>query len=381
MKKKVIVLGITGTIGKNTTDVINAMPENFQIVAMSAHKNEEALLALADQTGAKQLALTGKKSGSGRIKYFTMQGLIDMVHETEADIVVNGIAGADGLLPSVASIESGKNLALANKESIVMAGSIVSKIAAKKGKKIIPVDSEHSAVFHLLQRHDKNEIDEIILTASGGAFRELDAEEMKNVTLEDALKHPNWSMGQKITIDSASLANKGLEVIEAYQLFGIPLEKIRVLIHRQSMVHSLIRTREGSLYAQISKPDMRIPIQNALTWPELGPSIFGRLDLEGVTLDFSKPDFRKYPMLALAYSAAGKGAKFNIAYNAANEVAVDAFMKRETGFNTIPEITAETLSVAAADRRFDTVDSVEQVMDADRFFREEAKKITGDFRY
>lgn len=362
MKKKIILLGCTGTIGKNTIDVVRAMADCFEIVALSAHTREDLLLSLAKEFNVKNLTLSGKKSSNEEIAYHDHEGLLQMIRETDADIVVNGIAGSAGLLSSFAALESKKDLALANKETVVMAGQLIGEAEKKSGKKIIPVDSEHSAIFHLLQKRDPKEIDEIIITASGGAFRDLPVEKLKNVTLEDALKHPNWSMGKKITIDSASLANKGLEVIEAYQLFALPLAKIKVLIHPQSMVHSLIRTNEGSMYAQISKPDMRIPIQNALTYPLIGHSIFGRLDLANITLDFKAPDFDKYPMLSLAYKAAEDGQASCIAYNAANEIAVDAFMKKEIRFTDISIITDKTISALMQK----TINTIDDVMEADR---------------
>jgi len=381
MKKKIIILGCTGSIGLNTIDIVKAMPDRFEIAAMSAHSSEEQLLSLAKTFKAKNLALTGSRPKDSSIKYHTPEGLLQMIADTDADIVVNGIAGSSGLLPSIASLESGKNLALANKETVVMAGSLIKKTASKHGKKIIPVDSEHSAIFNLLEKRELNEIDEIIITASGGAFRNLTAEEMNKASLEDALTHPNWSMGRKITIDSASMANKGLEVIEAYQLFGLTLSKIKVLIHPQSMVHSLIRTIDGSLYAQISKPDMRVPIQNALTWPESVPSLFGRLDLAGITLSFTEPDLKKYKMLSLAYQAAEAGCGYTIAYNAANEAAVDAFLNRKINFPGIPHITEKTLSSldGISSFNFNNVETIEDVIEADRISRIEAEKHTGEY--
>jgi len=373
--KKVIILGCTGSIGKSAIDVIKINPEKFKITALSAHSNEEELLKQAKIFNVKNMALTGKIPVDKSIAYHSPKGLLDMIADTDADIVVNGVAGSDGLLPSVVSLKSGKNLALANKETIVMAGSLIADIAFQNNKKIIPVDSEHSAIFHLLQGKKKEDIDEIIITASGGAFRDLPASELKNVKLEDAVKHPNWSMGTKITIDSSSMANKGLEVIEAYQLFDIPLSKIKVLIHPQSMVHSLIRTTEGSLYAQISKPDMRVPIQNALTWPELGPSLFGKLDLSGVSLTFQAPDFEKYKMLKLAYKAAELGQGSCIAYNAANEIAVDAFVNKKIDFLGIPHITEHTIEKLG----FKGIDTIEDIVEADKKTRVFVKEILGEY--
>ncbi|MCL2705714.1 MAG: 1-deoxy-D-xylulose-5-phosphate reductoisomerase [Spirochaetaceae bacterium] len=373
--KKVIILGCTGSIGKSAIDVIKSSPESFKITALSAHSNEEELLKQAKIFNVKNMALTGKIPVDKSIAYHSPEGLLDMISDTEADIVVNGVAGSDGLLPSIVSLKSGKNLALANKETIVMAGRLIADIASKNNKKIIPVDSEHSAIFQLLQGKKKEDIDEIIITASGGAFRDLPACELKNVKLEDAIKHPNWSMGTKITIDSSSMANKGLEVIEAYQLFNLPLSKIKVLIHPQSMVHSLIRTTEGSLYAQISKPDMRVPIQNALTWPELGPSLFGRLDLSGVSLTFQAPDFEKYKMLKLAYAAAELGQGSCIAYNAANEIAVDAFVNRKIDFLGIPYITEHAIEKLS----FKGIDTIEDIIEADNRTRAFVNEILGEY--
>ena len=343
-RKKVIILGCTGSIGLNTIDIVRAMPDSFQITALSANTREKELVSLADEFNVENTALTGKSPSSDEISYSGQDSLEKLIKETDADIVVNGVAGSEGLKPSIVSLETGKDLALANKETIVMAGGLINKLAEKYSCTIIPVDSEHSAIFHLIKGQKKEHVKEIVITASGGAFRDLSKEELKNVSLEDALKHPNWSMGQKITIDSASMANKGLEVIEAHQLFHVGLENIKVLIHPQSMVHSLIRTKEGSLYAQISKPDMRIPIQNALTYPKIGPQLFGNLDLDDVSLEFKKPDFEKYRMLYLAFKAAESGEGYNIAYNAANEVAVAAFINKKINFIDIPLITEKTLS-------------------------------------
>jgi 1-deoxy-D-xylulose-5-phosphate reductoisomerase len=375
-KKKVIILGCTGSIGQNTIDIIDAMPDSFEIAALSANTREAELLKLSDKFNVKKLALTGKSPSSEKIQYSGKDALIRLISETEADIVVNGVAGSEGLKPSIISLETGKDLALANKETIVMAGGLINSLAEEKSRNIIPVDSEHSAIFHLIKGQKKEQVSEIIITASGGAFRDLTKEDLGNVTLEDALKHPNWSMGQKITIDSASMANKGLEVIEAFQLFNIDLENIKVLIHPQSMVHSLIRTREGSLYAQISKPDMRIPIQNALTYPDLGPALYGSLDLDNLSLDFRKPDFDKYRMLYLAYESAKNGDGYNIAYNAANEIAVDAFTKKKIRFIDIPVITEKTLSRGWKNR----ITSFDEIFETDLKAREIADEITSELK-
>ncbi len=341
--KKIIILGATGSIGKNTLSVIRNNRKDFVIVALSAHTREKELLAAAETFGVPRLCLSGKEPSSERIHFKGSLGLQHMIEETEADIVVNGIAGSPGLLPSATALHSGKHLALANKETIVMAGKLMRRLAEEKGVTILPVDSEHSAVFHLLRGRPEREVSEIILTASGGPFRTTPLDDFQNITLQQALKHPTWSMGKKISIDSATMANKGLEVIEAHELFPVAAKDIKVLIHPESMVHSLIRTLDGALYAQISKPDMRIPIQNALTFPDIKQSTFGFLDLAQRSLSFYNPDRGRYPLLYLAYSALESGGSYPLAFNAANETAVDAFIKGEIGFLAIYQAVKDTL--------------------------------------
>lgn len=297
-----------------------------------------------------------------------------MIRETEADIVLNGIAGADGLMPSVTVLESGKDLALANKESIVMAGDLIKRIARDNGRIIIPVDSEHSALFQLLKDRPREHVVEVVLTASGGAFRETPLEELQYVTVKQALVHPTWSMGMKITIDSATMANKGLEVIETHHLFDIGIEKIRVLLHPQSYVHSLIRTKEGSLYAQISRPDMRMPIQNALSYPELYNSYIDPFDLIGKSLDFNEVDKKRYPMLEMAYQVMSNGfSALPVVYNAANEVAVAAFIKERIDYVTIPQIVEKALQ-----RDWNCVpESIDEVISVHKEVVEHSKSLIG----
>ncbi len=381
-KKRVIVLGCTGSIGKSCLDVIRSHRDKFEITGLSAHRNETVLRTLAKEFPNAECALSGIEgthgsaadgnSGFDKIGYFGQEGLREMIRTIEADIVVNGVAGSSGLISSITALEAGKDLALANKETIVMAGELILKLAADKGKKVLPVDSEHSALFFLTLSLDKLHIQELILTASGGAFRDVSKEGLSTVTLEDALRHPTWQMGEKITVDSATLANKGLEVIEAYALFNLSREKIKVVIHPQSCVHSLVRTGDGSLYAQISKPDMRLPIQNALTYPETIASQFGRLELEGTTLTFLPVDYGKYPMLGLAYSCIESGGTFPIVYNAANEVAVEAFCKDRIPFLAISAIVEKTLEKNWAL----SLNSFEQVLEVDSLARETARTIT-----
>ena len=335
MKKKILILGATGSIGSSCIDIVRKNPDLFEIAGISAHTKKKELDALCTEFGINNSVLS-KIDGE--------KALLQMIRDTDADIAVNGIAGASGLLPSVAVLDSGKDLALANKETIVMAGSLIQDLAGKHKRHIIPVDSEHSAVFNLIEKFGADSVSEIVLTASGGPFRTMDIQTLADVTPEDALKHPTWNMGAKITIDSASMANKGLEVIEACKLFHLPPEQVQVVIHPQSLVHSFIRTKDGILYAQISKPDMRTPIFSALTWPEIPQSACAPLSLDTFcSLQFEPPRNEAFPMLNLGYLAIRNGNCYPIAYNAANEIAVSAFLQKQISFIQIAEITAGVL--------------------------------------
>jgi 1-deoxy-D-xylulose-5-phosphate reductoisomerase len=369
--KRIILLGATGSIGKSVLDVVQSRPDLFEISAMSAHRNEAPLLEFSLRHCPKaSLCLTGAIPSSGRVAFSGKEGLKRMIQETQADIVMNGIAGASGLEPSLDAIDSGKDLALANKETVVLAGRLVQERAAARGIRLIPVDSEHAALFQMLERFGHNALDEVILTASGGAFRDRKLEDLPFVTPEEASTHPNWSMGRKITIDSASMANKGLEVIEAVRIFGVDSKQVRVLIHPQSQIHALIRTKDGALYAQASGTDMRIAIQAALTWPHTEACAFGRLDLAGHTLTFQEPDYARYPLLALAYTAVEAGEGYTIAYNATNEVAVELFIQRRIRFTDIAHVVQTVLEKTWPSR----VDTIEQVYSLDL----EARKSAAD---
>ena len=362
MKKKVAVLGATGSIGKSTLDILRSEKDCLEPVLFSSHTNCDELQKLKKEFPAALTALSSAKESdrafNGAADFFGHAGLLEAIHAAGADITVNGIAGAAGLEPSLAVINSGSDLALANKETIVMAAHIVKDLATRKGVNIIPVDSEHSAVFKLFESHGAGNINEIILTASGGPFRNHTQEQLRDVKPEDALAHPTWSMGPKITVDSASMANKGLEVIEAAGLFGFSAEKIKVTIHPQSIVHSLVRLNNGAVYAQMSKPDMRLPIHDALFWPETKKSSHGNLDLDSLVLNFEKCDFDRFPMLALAYEALGSGPKFPAVYNAANEVAVEAFLDGKIAFLEIPRIVRYALSNYAGEDDFNDIEAV-----------------------
>lgn len=336
MKKKVLVLGCTGSIGTSTLNIIREFSNQFVVCGLTAHSNQDALEELSKEFDCNAIALTSKDPNALR----------QIIKNSHADIAVNGISGAAGLMPSVLCLENGIDLALANKETIVMAGPLIKKLAKKNNCTIIPVDSEHSAIFSLIEHYGRDNLDKIILTASGGPFRTLERNKLALVEVEDALKHPTWDMGQKITIDSASLANKGLEVIEACRLFNLAPEQVCVTIHPQSLVHSFICTKDGDLYAQISKPDMRRPILSALSWPNTLKNSMKKLDFTSeFTMSFSPPRNDDFPLLPLAFMAQKKGGAYTIAYNAANEVAVDLFLQRKITFNGIAKLVALVLEV------------------------------------
>jgi len=370
-RKKVSVLGSTGSIGKNTLEVVKALDPAFDVVALACRSSVAELAQQAREFAPVAVAVAGSPDSQAERElekiqdtrvYRGEQGLLQMLADTKADLVVNGISGARGLLPSLRTLQQGIDLALANKETVVMAGGLVTELARRNGSKLLPVDSEHHALFCLLQGRNPEDVQEIILTASGGAFRELSGEQLKDVRVEDALTHPNWNMGAKITVDSATMANKGLEVIEAHHLFDIPVSAIKVLIHPQSYVHSLIRMTDGFIYAQLSQPDMRLPIQNALTYPDFQPSCVEAFDLAGRSLSFEPVDPKKYRMLTLAYGAAERAGGYPIAYNAANEVAVERFLRRDISFLDIAQAVEQVMQ---ADWQTPVLE-IEEILEVDR---------------
>ncbi len=373
--KNILLIGATGSIGKQTLDVVARHSDGFSIAGMSAHFDETGLLDAAARHPHAVLCLSGTKPKSGSIHYSGQEGLRSLIERTDADIVVNAAAGAAGLLPSMYAIGSGKDLALANKETIVMAGRLVLDAAKKAGRAILPVDSEHSAIFNMVERFGRQSVRGVIITASGGAFRDLPVERLQHVTPQDALAHPTWNMGAKITVDSASMANKGLEVIEAARLFAFSSSEIQVVIHPESRIHSFIRTLDGSLYAQMSRPDMRIPILNALSWPLVMTDSVADMDPSDIQLHFSEPDPKRYPLLVLAYQSLDAGEGATAAYNAANEVAVGAFMQGSLRFTDIPGVVARTLELDFPAR----LEHLEAVASVDRLAREEAERILKEF--
>ena len=332
--KRVLVLGCSGSIGTNTINIIENMKDDFVVCGIQTHSNKEQLELLKNKYNCPALLTSEDNSEKA------FQKLID---ESNPDIVVNGIAGAAGLLPSKIILENKIDLALANKETIVMAGPLIKSLAKKNNVKLLPVDSEHSAIFNLVNQVGKENLSKIVITASGGPFRDFSSEQLKNVTVEQALNHPTWKMGKKITIDSSTLANKGLEVIEASYLFDVSSKKIDVVVHPQSLIHSLVRTKDGMLYAQISDPDMKHPIFNALTWPENKQTYLSDFNLFDHPMTFFKPRYDDFPLLKYAFECVDKGNGYTIAFNAANEIAVHAFLDRKISYLKIAEITEKTL--------------------------------------
>lgn len=377
--KKVIILGVTGSIGENALNVLDDFKDKLEPVAFSAHSKVLKLEAVCSQYPKAKAVISrdnlhtkaaAKQNGWG----CGQSALLDMIRECDADIVLNGIAGAAGLLPSLAALESGKDLALANKETMVVAGSLVKATARQYGGKILPVDSEHSAVFSLLEDQKRENVKEIILTASGGPFKNCSLEELTTVSVSDALKHPTWNMGTKITIDSASLANKGLEVIEACRLFDFDPSCIKVVVHPQSIVHSFIRLNDGALYAQMSRPSMVLPIQNALTWPEIKPVKGIELELDDFCrLEFYPPDSERFPMLDLAYRSLEKGELYPAVYNAANEIAVEAFRHEKISFREIFELTEYTMEQDFPE----SFSTLEEILKVDNLARQYASQKAG----
>lgn len=359
--KKVLVLGCTGSIGTNSLEIIRNSKSDFKICGLQANSQDTKLKNLSQEFNCKS-TLT-KTDG--------IEGIKNLIEETEPDIVINGISGASGLLPSKFVLDSGIDLALANKESVVMAWPLIKSLSEKNNAKIIPVDSEHSAIFCLINQIGFNNIRQIIITASGGPFRNFSKEELKSVTVEQALKHPTWNMGKKITIDSATLANKGLEVIEAQRLFNMKTSDIQVVVHPQSLVHSLVRTNDGMIYGQISDPDMKHPIANALYWPENTKNFLKDFDLFDKEFTFYKPNLENFPMLRLAYESAKNEKSYTIAYNAANEIAVQAFFDKKIKFTEISVIVEKVLQKDWSENP----NSFENVFETDKIARKVAEEI------
>ncbi len=374
MRKRVAILGSTGSIGQSALDVIEENPDKFQVVGLAARRNMESLAAqvrhfrpllVSLYEEERACGLRSMVDGTGVRVESGMEGLISVATLPEAELVLSAIGGAAGLLPTISGVEMGKDVALANKEVLVMAGELL-MVAARGRSRIIPVDSEHSAVDQALDGRDRSEVSRLILTASGGPFRGLSEADLSQVTPEAALRHPRWKMGEKVTVDSATLMNKGLEVIEAHWLFGIEAGRIEVLIHPQSIVHAMVEFKDGSLLAQLSVPDMRLPIARALAYPERLETVVPRLDLAEVkTLTFERPDIGRFPCLHCAYEALEAGGTMPAVLNAANEVAVEAFLSRRTSFANISCVIRETMDAHVSRK----VSCLDEVLTADAWAR------------
>jgi len=345
--RRVLVLGSTGSIGKQTLEVVQRLPERLRVVGLAAYRDYKSLLAQANALGVRALGLVEPPSNGvpTEICYTGVEGLCALVQREEVDVVVVALGGAIALQPTIAALQAGKTVALATKEVLVAAGEAVMETARRHNAPILPIDSEHSGAFQAMQAGAPSQVARLFLTASGGPFRTRPLHTFDAITVEEALKHPNWHMGAKITIDSATMMNKGLEVIEAQHLFGLRLEQVEVLVHPQSVVHALVEFVDGSVVAQLSLPDMRLPIEYALLYPDRADLQLPRLRLEQIgQLTFEAPDLTRYPCLALAYTAARVGGTMPTVMNAANEIAVRAFLQRRIRFTDIPRLVEETMS-------------------------------------
>ncbi len=377
--KRISILGSTGSIGKSTIDVVLRNPEKFEVVALAEGHDvgllyeqikscRPKLVSVRDEISVEKLKALGKIDCK---VVYGIEGACEVASCADADLVVSAMVGAIGLKPTCEAIKAGKNVALANKETLVAAGPVVTSLAKKHNVKMIPIDSEHSALFQSIVGHNKGEISRLILTASGGPFRGFDSSRLEKVTLQDALKHPNWSMGAKITIDSASMMNKGLEVIEARWLFDVPVSKIDVVIHPQSVIHSMVEYIDGAVVAQLANPDMRGPIAYALAYPERVPSGIEPLDLAKISkLTFEAPDRETFRCLKLAFEAAEVAESMPCVLNAANEVAVAAFLENKIGFLDIPRVVEKVMNA----HRVEHLETLEQVFTLDAWARREAQR-------
>jgi 1-deoxy-D-xylulose-5-phosphate reductoisomerase len=383
--KNVVVLGSTGSIGRNALNVLSNFADKFNVFGLSSNTNIGLLKEQIERFKPKKVVIADEESFQGFIDslrslqerenktevFFGMDGLKKLCSDPEVDLVINALVGAVGLLPSFAAIESGKDLAIANKETLVMAGDLLTRNAKEKNVKILPIDSEHSAILQCLSSGKKNEVKRLILTASGGPFLKRKKKDWKNIKVKEALSHPTWEMGKKITVDSATLMNKGLEVIEAHWLFDMPADKIKVLIHPQSIVHSMVEFVDGSLIGQMSIPDMRIPIQYALFYPERLATNNQSLNLTQIkTLSFFEPDQKKFPGLEICYQALEMGGTAPAVLSASNEIAVKAFLEEKISFADICEIVKKTL------KKHEVVENpnLDDILNADRWAREEANR-------
>jgi len=376
-QRNIAILGSTGSIGRNSLVVLGELPEQFRVTYLTTNVNIDLLedqisrfhprgVVVLDEQQAQRL----RQRVSNVEVLSGVKGLLEVVRRDDVDIVLNALVGFAGLKPTVEAIQHRKQIALANKETLVVAGAIVTALAKEYNVRILPIDSEHSAIFQCLVGEDRTQLKRIILTASGGPFLNTPIEKFHGITVEEALKHPNWKMGNKITIDSATLMNKGLEVIEAYWLFGIPTENIDVVIHPQSIIHSMVEFIDGSIKAQIGLPDMKIPIQYALTYPERMPLNVPHVNFPKLhAMTFFEPDRTKFRCLQLAYDALSIGGTAPAVMNAANEIAVQAFLERKISFDTIPQLIEQAMAAQANHRTLEIENTIEADIATRKFVR------------
>ena len=379
--KAISLLGSTGSIGTQTLDIVAQNPDRFRIVGLAAGRNVEMLAAqirtfrpqiaaICDPDALPSLREAIADLDSQPILLGGAAGVVEVARYGDAEAVVTGIVGCAGLLPTIAAIEAGKDIALANKETLIAGGPVVLPLVQKHNVKLLPADSEHSAIFQCLQGVPAGGLRRVLLTASGGAFRDRPVEELAQVTVADALKHPNWTMGRKITIDSATLMNKGLEVIEAHFLFGADYDQIEIVIHPQSIIHSLIELQDTSVLAQLGWPDMRLPLLYALSYPDRIPTDWKKLDLvKAGDLTFREPDHQKYPCMQLAYAAGRAGGSMPAVLNAANEQAVELFLNEQITFLDIPRLIEQVCDRHQSQNRSDP--SLDDILAADHWARQE----------
>jgi 1-deoxy-D-xylulose-5-phosphate reductoisomerase len=379
--KAITLLGSTGSIGTQTLEIVAEYPEQFRIVGLAAGRNitllaqqirafNPSIVAISNPDQLPELKALITDINPQPILLAGDEGIIEVARYGDSEAVITGIVGCAGLLPTIAAIEAGKDIALANKETLIAGGPVVNPLIKKHGVKLLPADSEHSAIFQCLQGVPQGGLRRIILTASGGAFRDWPVEKLKEVTVADAITHPNWSMGKKITVDSATMMNKGLEVIEAHFLFGLNYDDIEIVIHPQSIIHSLIELQDTSVLAQLGWPDMRLPILYAMSWPERIYTNWERLDLvKAGSLTFKAPDDQKYPCMSLAYAAGRAGGSMPAVLNAANEQAVALFLEEKIEFLDIPKVIELTCDRHQIDNRQDP--TLEDIIEADRWARQE----------
>jgi 1-deoxy-D-xylulose-5-phosphate reductoisomerase len=383
MTRRIAILGATGSIGRSTLDLVERSPERFDVVALTAHSNVDALADAARRTGAKLAVvadpahlqgLRERLEGSGCRAAAGPEGLAEAA-TGDADWVMAAIVGCAGLVPTMAAIEAGKTVALANKEALVTAGALMTDAAGRSGSMLLPVDSEHNAIFQCLAGNRSEDIARLVLTASGGPFRQSTMDRMRDATPAEAVAHPRWSMGAKISVDSATLMNKGLELIEAHHLFRLPSERIDIVVHPQSIVHSLVEFVDGSMLAQLGSADMRIPIAYTLAWPERMDTPAERLSLTDIgRLDFEAPDPDRFPALALAREALERGEGAAVVLNGANEIAVEAFLNGRIGFCDICRLVEQALAEIPAE----APRSIDEVVALDAETRERASSLVAE---